>query len=171
MPAKNDPLMTITATPAKNSVSKPRANRARGFVTLSAVLAATLLSACTTTDTAALTQQPQEDQNKQQAIAAECRLMALAYQRTKTDAERDEGSIVKGCPGFENVPVTTSNFREATRFSRAASASLPYDAIEKDKTATRIFQRMIARGADPRVAEELTRTQEFKLAVQTARRL
>lgn len=97
--------------------------------------------------------------------------MALAYERTRVDAEREEGSIVKGCPGFENVPVTTSSFRESTRFSRAASASLPYDAIEKDKVATRIFQRMIARGSDPRVAEELTRTQEFRLAVQTARRL
>ncbi|MEM1040445.1 MAG: hypothetical protein AAGI12_13365 [Pseudomonadota bacterium] len=143
----------------------------KGLSAACAVLSVALLSACTTTDTSSFAAPPKVDATKQQAIAAECRLMAMAYERTKTDAERDEGSIVQGCPGFESVPVNTSSFREATRFSRAASASLPYDAIEKDKIATRVFQKMIARGSDPRVAEELTRTQEFRLAVQTARRL
>ncbi|MEL6967746.1 MAG: hypothetical protein AAGM04_10235 [Pseudomonadota bacterium] len=136
------------------------------------LVSALAVSGCSSTaSTAALEVQPKVNANRQAAVAAECRLLVMAYERTKADTERDEGSIVKGCPGYENIPVSTSNFREATRFSRAQSASLPYDAIEKDKVATRIFQRMIARGSDPRVAEVLTKTQEFRLAVQTARRL
>ncbi len=130
-----------------------------------------LLSACSPSVQQAAPKANAAPSNKTLAIQAECQLLNEAFRITAERENKQVLSIVNNCPGFENAAPNSGTFREAALFNRASSASLPYDAKVTGKTATRIFQRMIARGTPPIIAEELTRTSTFSNAVATAKRI
>ncbi|MEM8750503.1 MAG: hypothetical protein AAGF28_09380 [Pseudomonadota bacterium] len=143
--------------------------RKSGIVVAGAAAACVALAGCVQTSAPVTQVNTKDILNRQAALAAECRLLALAYEKA-LEIEKANGTIVEGCPGYENVPVVTNQFTQASSFSRAASASLPLDASAKGPAATRIFQRMISRGTPAGIAEQLTTTPEFAAAVKAARR-
>ncbi len=97
-------------------------------------------------------------------IAAECAALGKAYSMS---GKKNSG-IVEGCPGYENVRSSRSNFSEAGLFLSAAGAKLPAH-VAKDGDATRIYRRMISRGTPPAIAARVSKSAEFKKAVAVAK--
>ena len=103
-----------------------------------------------------------------QAIMAECRLLTRAYQETKKRTGQHRPGIVEGCPDYKKIAASSNRVTQAGSFLSAATARVPANVKAGGATAQRLYQRMIARGTPAKIAQIVSQSPEFKVAVNVA---
>lgn len=135
----------------------------RKFFSGAIALLAMSLTACTTNETveSAATTPTKSDPK----ILAECALLNEAMIKSAKQPGIYNTQIVRGCPGYENLPDNTTTAQGAGQFISASSAPVPQQALDMGRMGKIIFQRMIARGVSPDIATQMVGTDLFAQAV------
>ncbi len=101
-------------------------------------------------------------------VMAECRMLERAFRETQKLTGSKNYAIVQGCPGYENRRVSRGVFSGAGSFLSMSGASIPAKVTARGAAAIRLYRRMIARGTPAGVAQKISDSPEFKVAVNVA---
>lgn len=104
-----------------------------------------------------------------QLMAAQCRVFERAFKATQAQGGGKVYSVVEDCPGYRNVKPVSSSFAQAGLFFGAATSAMPPHVKASGAHGKRLYQQMLARGVSAKIAGQVAKSPEFKVAVNVAK--